>query len=153
MEKIIKLLTSFFYIGYLPLIPGTYASIAGLLIYLLVRSNIYFFWGATLLITAIGFLTAGRAEVIFREKDPSKIVIDEVSGMLLTFCFIPFSFFNLIAGFIFFRFFDIVKPYPAKQIQKLNGSAGIMFDDIFAEFYANSCLRIIILFIGRKINM
>jgi len=142
-QKVIKLVTTCFYIGYLPLMPGTYASMLGVLLYVLVKDSAYAYGSMVLLVTGAGFLFSGRAEKAFSEKDSSKIVIDELSAMLLCFCFVKFYTVNLIAGFILFRIFDIVKPYPIRNLQKLHGSAGIMLDDIVAALYTNISLRLI----------
>ena len=71
------------------------------------------------------------------------IVIDEACGMLLSLYFVPFSMFSVILGFFLFRITDILKPWPAKRMEKLSGSMGIMFDDIVAAFYTNAILQII----------
>ncbi|MDD5745918.1 MAG: phosphatidylglycerophosphatase A [Candidatus Omnitrophica bacterium] len=135
MQKLIKLLVTFFGIGYLPRMPGTYASLCGAGIIVLLRHHPAVYWGMTAAITLSGFLFCGRGEQAFGEKDPSKVVIDEVSGMLISCLFMPFSWVNLALAFFFFRFFDIVKPFPLFRIQRLKGSAGIMLDDIGAAMY------------------
>ncbi|MCP4649405.1 MAG: phosphatidylglycerophosphatase A [PVC group bacterium] len=149
MQRLIKLAASFFYVGYLPYMPGTWGSLCGVLIYLLIRQSFPTCLGISLFLTVIGFLVCGKAEIIFKEKDSGKIVIDEVSAMLLSYLFVPFSHMNLMLGFIFFRIFDITKPYPARNIQNLPGSAGVMLDDIIAAFYTNLCLQAINLLILR----
>ena len=131
-----KLLASFFYIGYLPVMPGTYASLIGLLFFFLLKDVQYLLIGVTALVTFCGMFIAGPAEEVFKEKDSPKIVIDEVSGMLICFCFIKFTLLKAITLFCLFRIFDIIKPYPIKKIQDLKGSKGVMFDDIMAAFYA-----------------
>ena len=71
------------------------------------------------------------------------IVIDEACGMLLSLFFVPYSLFLAVLGFFLFRVFDILKPPPAKRMEKLTGSMGIMFDDIVAALYTNFILQII----------
>ena len=71
------------------------------------------------------------------------IIIDEVCGMLLALFFVPYSLFIVILGFFLFRIFDILKPPPAKRMEKITGSLGIMFDDIVAALYTNFILQII----------
>lgn len=146
MEKPIKIMATFFFLGYSPIIPGTMGSLAGMAIYLLVRDNLTVYIGVSIFLTVVGFLFSGKAEEIFREKDCCKIVIDEVCGMCLCFLFIPFNIKSLILGFFLFRLFDVVKPYPARQVQNLKGSAGIMLDDIIAAVYTNIVLQIFHLF-------
>ncbi len=139
----VKLIASFLYIGYLPLMSGTYASIGGLLIFFLLRENSFYLQTITGLIVFLGFLTCGQAEKIFKEKDSPQIVIDEVSGMLICCCFIPATLFYALSVFALFRVFDILKPFPINRIQALKGSAGVMLDDILAAFYAIAALKLI----------
>ena len=138
----VKLIVSFFYVGYLPLMSGTYASICGALIFFLLKDNPFYLKILTAFIVLLGFLTCGRAEKIMQEKDSRKIVIDEVSGMLICYCFIPFTILNAIIAFILFRIFDIVKPFPIKKIEQLKGSFGVMFDDILAAVYVLVTIRL-----------
>lgn len=140
---IIKTLSTFFYVGYLPFIPGTFASIAGiLLIYLLKDSGfLYILFTAVLII--LGFLISGKAEKIFNQKDAKFIVIDEVSGMLLGLLFIPYDIKLIVMGFILFRILDAFKAYPSDRLQRLAGSIGIMSDDIVAGLYTNIILQVV----------
>lgn len=142
MQKLVKLISTFFYIGYLPRAPGTYASLVGVAIYFLIKDSLFCYVSVTVAVTVAGFLVSGMAEKAFSQKDARCIVIDEVCGMLLCFFLVPFNLINLVLGFALFRIFDITKPYPAKRIQNLKGSAGIMLDDIIAAVYANIILHI-----------
>ena len=163
-EKIVKLLATFFYSGYSPLVPGTAGSGFALILYLLIRGNPLLFAAVTLAVTGLGFLTAHRAERIFNKKDDKKIVIDEAGGMLLTFFGLPFSgpsfLFRfalpalpeinlfLISGFVIFRLIDWLKPYPLRRLESLPGSYGVMLDDLGAALYANLILRLLLLICG-----
>lgn len=129
--------------------PGTFGSLGGVVCYLLVKDNFLIYILTMLVIFLLGFLTAGKAEVVFKEKDSGKIVIDEVAAMLLCYLFIPFTFLNLVLGFVLFRIFDIFKPYPAAQAQNLKGSLGIMLDDIIAALYTNSILHTVVFILSR----
>ena len=126
--------------------PGTFGSLAGLLLYYLVKDS----WTANLLlvlaVTVLGFLISGRAEKIFGAKDPGCIVIDEVSGMLLSLMFIPYDLKYVVAAFFLFRVFDTLKPFPAARFQSLKGSLGIMADDIIAAIYTNILLQVVLRF-------
>jgi len=141
MKNLIKCLGSFFYLGYVPAIPGTVASAFGLILYFLFRGNLYFYSLLLILVSAVGFLICGRAEEIFQEKDSKKIVIDEVAGLLLAFWAIAPNPVLLIAGFVIFRIFDVLKFYPAGRIERIGGSLGIMGDDLLAGFYTNIILQ------------
>jgi len=131
-----KTIATFFFIGYLPLMPGTWGSLGGVLIYLLVRHNIYLLIFLFVVLLFAGLYVAGKAEEIFGQKDDKRIVIDEACGILLLFLLIPPYKLHLIAGFIAYRFFDIVKLYPTKKLEGLPRSWGIMSDDILAALYA-----------------
>ncbi len=96
--------------------------------------------------TVLGIWVAGEAERIFGTKDASPIVIDEIAGMLLTYCAIPVALLPLVLGFLGFRCFDIWKPLP--QLERLPGGWGIMLDDLLAGFLAQGCLRLFLLLWG-----
>jgi len=136
MKTIIKLISSGLYLGYSPIAPGTLGSLLGVLIYLLLRESPYLYITATVLLFILGFLVSGKAEEIFDEKDSDKIVIDEIASMCLVYIFIKPTWLMMGFGFLLFRLFDIMKPYPAKKVEKLSGSKGIMLDDVVAACYA-----------------
>jgi len=148
MRKIlIKAIATFFFIGYLPLVPGTWGSLGGVLVYFLVRHNIYLFLAVFAVLLALGFYAPGEAEKIFGKKDDKRIVIDEVCGILLVYLMIPPDKISLIAGFIIFRLFDALKPYPARKLEALPRSRGIMADDIIAALYSYAAVTFLSLFI------
>ena len=95
---------------------------------------------------ALGIWVAGEAEHLFGEKDAAPIVIDEIAGMLLTYCAVPVAWFPLMVGFVSFRFFDICKPLP--QLERLPGGWGIMFDDLCAGLLAQACVRLSLILVG-----
>jgi phosphatidylglycerophosphatase A len=141
---IIKALSTFFYIGYLPFIPGTFGSIAGVFLFYFLRDNIQVYMLSVIFLIVLGFSIAGRAERLFNRKDASCIVIDEVSGMLLSLIFIPYDIKLIIIGFFLFRLLDTLKPYPAGALEELKGSIGIMGDDIVAGLYTNIILQAVL---------
>jgi len=143
MRKRIKLVTSFFYLGHSPFMPGTMGSLGGLIVYFLVRENELLYAFSILFLFTLGVLFAGEAEKIYKHKDARMIVIDEATGMLLSLFFVPFSMFSVILGFFLFRVFDILKPPPCKRIERKTGALGIMFDDIIAALYTNLILQVI----------
>jgi phosphatidylglycerophosphatase A len=124
--------------GCLPKAPGTWGSAVGLLIYYLLHTlqlSSYLFAVGILLI--VGTFTAGSAEKILDRKDPGSVVIDEIVGMLITLTTAPAEPLIWLLGFLVFRFFDIVKPFPVGWIDKnLHGGLGIMLDDVMAGFYS-----------------
>lgn len=143
MRRKVELITSFFYLGHSPFMPGTMGSLGGLILYFIVRSNDILFAFSILFLFTLGVLFAGEAEKVYRRKDPAMIVIDEACGMLLALFFVPFNLYSVILGFFLFRIFDILKPPPARRLEKLTGSLGIMFDDIVAALYTNIILQIV----------
>ncbi len=100
-----------------------------------------------LVFSAAAIYLAGEAEVIFGKKDPACIVIDEVVGLLWTMFNVPPTIPSVIIGFILFRFFDILKPFPVRLLQdKLPGGYGVVGDDVMAGIYGNLALHILIKF-------
>jgi phosphatidylglycerophosphatase A len=143
---IIKTVSTFFYVGYLPLIPGTFASLIGAYLFYLLKDNLIVYSAFALGLLIIGFFITGEAENIFAQKDSRYIVIDEVTGMFLALVLVPYSFRMLILGF--FRILDTLKPYPINRIERLKGSLGIMGDDIVAGLYTNIILQVAFRFIS-----
>lgn len=143
MKRRIKMVTSFFYLGHSPFMPGTMGSLGGLIIYFLVKNNDILYGFMILFLFFLGVIFAGEAEKIYKRKDAGMIVIDEACGMLLALFFVPISAYSIILGFFLFRIFDILKPPPARRMEKLTGSMGVMFDDIVAALYTNIILQII----------
>lgn len=156
-----------FGVGYLPLMPGTYGSAVGVLIYLgvgwieanlgiyLLKANwrteqiSAWFHAANLIVFVLfcllGIWAATRAVRLFKNKDPQQAVVDEVIGQLIVFLFIPFQFSwtFIVAGFLLFRLFDIWKPYPIDSLQNLPAGIGVCADDILAGVYGGVCLSVI----------
>lgn len=97
-----------------------------------------------LVVLVIGIWSANKLEKIW-EHDSNKIVIDEVAGMMIALLFVPANIKYLLAGFLLFRFFDIVKPLGIKKAEQLPGGFGIMADDVLAGIYAQLVLKGIIM--------
>ncbi|MBI5695240.1 MAG: phosphatidylglycerophosphatase A [Nitrospirae bacterium] len=142
-DKTVITIASGLGLGYSPFAPGTAGTLLGLpLAYLFAGTGLYWYAALTLLVFAAGVWAAGRAEVIYGQKDSGRIVIDEVAGMLVTMYTLPVTPFYLVVGFFLFRFFDILKPFPARRIdQRMGGGLGVMLDDVAAAVYANLCLQ------------
>jgi len=142
MNRLAVLLATVGGLGYAPLAPGTVGSAVGVVIYLLASRQSA---GAELLllvvVTVAGMWAAGRAAVHFSRKDPAPVVIDEVAGQLAALAFTGVGFRGAIAGFVLFRLFDIVKPWPANKLEALPGGTGIVADDLMAGLYANLILQ------------
>lgn len=140
------LLASCFGVGYLPVCPGTFASLAAIGLYaLLGQLNLFVQIVCVCVVFLIGVHTASQAETVLNQKDPSQVVIDEVVGYLITMGFLPFNLIAALIGFFLFRFFDILKPFPVRRFEKIPGGWGIMLDDTIAGIYASLSLRLILM--------
>ena len=131
-------------IGNVPFAPGTFGSLIGLpLAFLLSRLNLLLSASFILLFVFFAIAVASAAEKILSKKDPAKIVIDEIAGLMVTFAGLPFNLGTAIAGFIIFRAFDILKPFPIRALErKVPGGSGVVLDDVLAGIYANLILRL-----------
>lgn len=130
-------------IGYIPAAQGTVASLVAVGLYVLVKKYTFLYFSLTALLIALGFWSTHRALVFFSKRDPSQMVIDEFSAMMLTFIFVPLNIKFLVAGFALFRFFDIIKIPPVKRLERLRGGYGIMMDDIAAAIMSNLILQVL----------
>ncbi len=136
--------------GYLPKAPGTWGSLVGLLLWLplgrLALSS-YLVMLAGLLV--IGVIAAGAAEKIVDRPDPGLVVIDEILGQLIVLAGAPLQVPVLIAAFVLFRFFDILKPWPVGWLDHhIHGGLGIMLDDAAAGLYGLLVLQAGLYFLG-----
>ena len=142
-KPLVRIINTFFYVGYLPLIPGTFGSIAGLFLFFMVKDNVLIFLLTTFVLLTLGFMFSGQTEKEAARSDPPCVVIDEVCGMLLSLIFLPYDIKLIILAFIIFRILDTLKPYPAGRLERLRGGVGIMSDDIVAGFYTNVILQVV----------
>jgi len=92
-------------------------------------------------VVAVGTWAADRAALRLGPSDPRQVVVDEVAGQMLTLLFVPPTWRALVLGFLLFRVFDILKPFPARALERLPGGAGIMADDLAAAIYGNLVLQ------------
>ncbi|MDD4203009.1 MAG: phosphatidylglycerophosphatase A [Candidatus Omnitrophica bacterium] len=143
MKRIAKIAATFFGLGYLPFMPGTWGAIAGVAIFSLLNGG-WSFVILTIFITIIGFFVSDLVAKEKNEGDPSIIVIDEVSGQMIAYIGLSFSWQIALLGFVFFRAFDILKPLGIRSMEKIKGGYGIMLDDIVSGIYANIVVRIIV---------
>ena len=145
MKYFILLLATGFGVGTSPIAPGTLGTLVAILIYYFlseISPPLYE-------ITLIGFFflsvwVSENAERFFRKKDDQRIVIDEIIGFLTTMLWVPKTIRFVIIGFFLFRFFDILKPFPIRRLEKgFSGGFGVVLDDVVAGVYANIVLRLI----------
>ena len=137
--------------GYFPVAPGTAGSLVGIAI--IVGLGLLPLGGfaagavlaaASLVLFFVGVWAAGVAEKHFGRTDPGQVVIDEVVGQMLTLLLIPHATWKwLLGGFLLFRAFDIVKPFPARQAERIPRGWGIMVDDVIAGLYGLAVVTVI----------
>ena len=137
MKKVVRVLASCFYLGYLPA-PGAWGSAVGFLL--------AWFLPQTLLIqlaflTLLGYCFTLYAEQAFSSKDPGPFVLDEVCGMMLSVALLPKTFVIYAAAYVLFRILDVWKPWPISILQKMKHPFSIMHDDIAAGVVANLLLQ------------
>lgn len=145
MKHLIIFFATGCYSGFFPLAPGTFGTVIGVGLFLLI-GNLPAPAYAAFCVAFIAFSIwiSNQAQDIFAETDPQKVVIDEIAGFLVTMAFHSTNWLIIIAGFILFRIFDIVKPWPAGWVEKkFTDGRGIVFDDVFAGVYANAALWLV----------
>jgi phosphatidylglycerophosphatase A len=146
------LVATFFGTGFLKPGPGTYGSLAAALIWYglsrFIPSELQtiVLAGMVLVVIAIGIPAATRVAQSTGVKDPQFVVIDEVAGQWITLLLVVVSWKTLLAGFILFRGFDIVKPPPVRQLEKLPDGWGIVLDDVGAGIYALVVMQLLLHF-------
>ena len=145
-----KAISSLLFLGYVPLIPGTVGSAAVVfgLWYFQTRTQAVIsplqWWIAVVALTALSIVASSRPREVFGRDDPPQVIIDECAGQLLTFFLVPLSLNTLLLGFLLFRFFDIIKPFPIYKLEEVEGGVGITMDDIAAGVFANISLLAIL---------
>ena len=148
-EKLSLFFATGCYVGLIEIIPGTVGSVAALpicFLFSLLNLNVAIVGIVIFILLAI--LVADVTERITRQKDPGCVVIDEYAGMLVTFLGVQFTWVSAILGFFIFRFFDILKPFPIRTLErKLPGGAGVVLDDVLAGVFSNIVLRIVLHFL------
>jgi len=134
--------------GYAPVAPGTFGAAVGLVVFALTRH-----WPAAwqialvVVVSAVGIWASKVAGEHFGREDPGQVVIDEVAGQLLTLLLLDVHVAGAAAGFLLFRAFDIVKPWPARQFEELPHGIGVMADDLMAGVYAWICLALLVRYV------
>lgn len=140
------LVTTGCFSGYAPVASGTAGTLVAIPLYLLlVKAGWIPYILISLVLFYIGMKGADRIEEVTQQKDTGIIVIDEIVGYLVTMVFLPQDWIFIMLGFFVFRVFDILKPYPIRQLDKnpnLKGF-GVMIDDVLAAVYGNVVLQIV----------
>lgn len=132
-------------VGYVPRAPGTAGALVGLAVHLLlVDQPAVVQVGVFVAVCVVGTWAAAAAASHFGRPDPGQVVIDEVAGQLATLLLLDVGISGLLVGFLLFRLFDIVKPWPANRLESLHGGLGIMADDVMAGLYGWGVLWMIV---------
>lgn len=159
-DFLFRALASGFGVGYIPVASGTFGTLWGIPLFLLFHlwdggrlgpfslgPIVYF--GGTFIFILFSCWVSHRAESLFGEHDSGKVIIDEVAGILVGLSFFPVQWTWILAGFIAFRFFDIIKPFPIGMIDKrVGGGIGVVLDDLLAGVFANAVIWIAVLLWG-----
>ncbi len=142
-EKLIPFLATGCYLGYLPFAPGTFGTLLAIPLiwintHLAYLEKLIFIFGIIFL-----FLFIVQLYLIdSKQNDPSEVVLDEVVGFLIAMFWLPLTWQSLLLGFMLFRFFDIVKPFPISYIDKnVKGAVGVFADDLLAGLVVNILLQ------------
>jgi phosphatidylglycerophosphatase A len=147
-----SLTATFFGIGHIRPGPGTWGSAATVLCWWVVSHWIPVnqqLWAAVaivVLVVLIGIPAATQVSRASASKDPQFVVIDEVAGQLIALIAAPVTWKSLLAGFILFRGFDIIKPPPVRQLEGLPEGSGIVLDDVAAGLYALAIVQLLLHF-------
>jgi len=147
VERAAYVIATGFGAGFVPVAPGTVGALEGIGLYLAVRAlglgELVFFVGLVILnigLFLLGVWASSKTCGVIGVADPHQIVVDEISGQLISLtplALLPSSSFaELIVGFVLFRLFDIFKPYPIRKLERLPGGLGVMADDALAGIYA-----------------
>jgi phosphatidylglycerophosphatase A len=145
-----KAIATVFFLGYLPWMPGTFGSAFVVAVLWYVSFHMHcaltpvIWWIGGVAVTGFSMIVASRPQEVFHNDDPRQVIIDECAGQFITFFFLPLTLNVLVLGFLLFRFFDIVKPYPIYKMEELEGGLGITMDDVVAGVFANISLMAIV---------
>jgi phosphatidylglycerophosphatase A len=145
MHRLILFIATGFGSGYLPKAPGTWGSLVGVALWAALRNlETLPYLGAVAGLFVVGTFCAGSAEKIVDQADPGLVVVDEIVGQLLALLAAPFHPAAALLGFLAFRFFDILKPFPIGWLDRhLHGGLGIMLDDLIAGLYSLLLLHLV----------
>ena len=141
MKQIHYLFATGLGVGKIPPMPGTYGSLLGAALFLLLPvGQIEIKIASILVLIFLGAYTASKIEIETGVPDNSIIVIDEIAGMWITLLFVPMELWWIISAIVLFRILDIVKPFPIKKIERFKRGYGVMLDDVAAGIYAGIAL-------------
>lgn len=146
MKRFVVILASWGGLGFAPVASGTFGTAGAIPFYLmLARFPLWLYLLTAVAFTLLACWVADRAEAIFHEKDSGKIVIDEVAGYLITMAGVPATPVAVLGGFLFFRIFDVLKPQPARWLDRsIKNGFGVVLDDVAAGLYACAATHLLV---------
>jgi phosphatidylglycerophosphatase A len=140
-DRLVVAIATGAYVGYLPPAPGTLGSLLGLLLLWPLKPGTVQVM-VTLFLIGVGIVVADRAARVIGGQDPPAIVIDEIAGIAVATLLLPPQVQERVVAFVIFRLFDVIKPFPARQAERLPGGFGIVGDDLIAGLYSNLLVRV-----------
>jgi phosphatidylglycerophosphatase A len=144
-----KILGSGFYSGYFPVASGTVGSLAALIIYFIPGFEQWFIIvPLTLIFAAYGIYVGTKFEIVYG-KDPAECTIDEIVGMWISLIALPKTILIAIGAFLLWRILDIIKPPPARNLERLEGGIGIMIDDVISGLYTLIIMHLVVYLLGK----
>ena len=148
MRRLILLLASGGFVGYIPIASGTFGTLVAIPLFWLYEpwrhTSVALYLIAYVLMVAGACWIAGRAEALVREHDSHKIVIDEIVGYLGATLFLAPTWEHTLLAFFIFRALDVLKPFPAGWIDRqMPGGAGVVLDDVVSGLYSNLATRLL----------
>jgi len=152
-DRLVRIFAIGFGAGRLPLAPGTWGALEGLLIVFLINRFLpaqerVALWALCVALGLLAIWASDRVARALRKADPQEIVADEIVGQMSCFLWVPVTPLTLVVGLLLFRLFDISKPFPAGRAEHLPGGLGIIADDLVAGIYAGIGLRVLYTWLG-----
>jgi phosphatidylglycerophosphatase A len=145
-----KFIGSGFYSGYFPVASGTVGSLAAIVIYLIPGfERLVIIIPATLIFTMYGMILGTKFESLYG-KDPAECTVDEVVGTWISIIALPKTFWIIVGAFFIWRILDIIKPPPAKNLERLKGGLGIMIDDVISALYTLIIMHLVVYLLGKS---
>jgi phosphatidylglycerophosphatase A len=143
-----KLIGSGFYTGYFPVASGTIGSLAALIIYLIPGfEQLFIIIPFTLIFIVYGIFLGNKFEINYG-KDPAECTVDEIVGTWISVIAIPKTLWIIVTAFFVWRILDIIKPSPARNLERLKGGLGIMFDDVVSGIYTLIIMHLVVYLVG-----
>jgi phosphatidylglycerophosphatase A len=143
-RRLAHLVGTFFYVGFVPVVPATWTSLVVGLLYLLVPLQGWWLQGGFLVLCLLAGVPACTALEEDFGPDPKQATVDEAAGMAVSLLGVAPTPIHALLAFVLFRFFDVVKPWPGRRAEHLPGGWGVMADDVVAGLYTRAAMAVIL---------